>query len=536
MGAAAFKSVPKLPPPPEARTLRTEGDPEDRVTLSRLSGPAPEEGEPRDQVTLSPQGEAALGGRRRGPGNDYVSQGRSEFNPHEDTPVNANCGPAVVAMALAWADRWPVGPDGQPMTEDEAIEAVRQESYPGTSRATDETAYTGVGDESLGLLRGARSLGLNATSIPNELGAVDGALERGQVVAVLGVPAAAGVSEFQGQHWILVTGTVERDGQTLYVVNDPYAPEGDYSDNAGLLLTRQQLQTYLDSGDTYQALAMGPPDRTQGPPHRPERPTDSARTGSSFDLPADLDRPVGELLSRDWRPAALTPALIEGRELDLQKLRALDPAELEKTEDLPQVRRELLSRALLDEVMVRTGGQATLRNVLAMTYKNETALYRSLDGGVGLEAFGRHLWQASGLDGNLSESELLEFLGTQQGWYGNLGYDRSTGRTSPRWQALEGAQGTPGHYTRLRDDVGSIFSDSNRDWRSGVDSGNVPYTWGNVVPGDRDYDELLQRIQRGDFGNGSDQVCWAYHVVDPASGLDYIYFVVTENQPWRIGK
>ena len=233
------------------------------------------------------------------------------------------------------------------------------------------------------------------------------------------------------------------------------------------------------------------------------------------------------MISDDWVPSTLSQEELQS--LDLDKLRALDPQEMSKVDI--QTRRELWSRDLYldleDKFMEEQGRPPTLSETLSMVYKSETGPFRHADGGAGKEAFARHFFEIIGEEGELSEQEFFKFLGTQHAWYARQGHVDS----------LSGSGSS--HYSNYQEDVGDMLGDPGEAWRHGIGDGNQPYTWGNVYPGDRHYNQLVAMANNPQAqGKDSDEVVFARHLQGTTADgreYDYVYFIVTYNQPWRIG-
>lgn len=210
-----------------------------------------------------------------------------------------------------------------------------------------------------------------------------------------------------------------------------------------------------------------------------------------------------------------------------------------------QAKRENRSKFLFDAVAkdfeTRLSRLPTYGEVLEMTYMNETGLYRNIDGGIGLEAFARHLWEACKPGPGCDTARFFKFLGTQQGWYrwSTLPEDAPpTGVTD-----LFGLYGKKTFFaSQYPQDIERIFTEAG--WRSGRVEGR-PYTWGNIknVPECPDYAKAKTAIESSSFGSGPDTVTWGqivplgtenphYDPSDPSSSakVDYAFVVVAPGQ------
>ncbi|MBI2265658.1 MAG: C39 family peptidase [Armatimonadetes bacterium] len=220
-----------------------------------------------DEAPTDPPLRDALGGD---PASYYLSQLRSPHNPNEDQlNKNRNCGPASLAMVLKAFGAEP--PDlKNPGDTNEFIEKTRLAMGGGT----DESVGTTVDM----VIDGAVKSGLNARKLKDSsLDEIDKALAAGELVVAPGVPKNGNFSwdRFSGGHLLAVVGKTERDGQTYYIINDPYStrdPKTGERDYGPHLVTPEQLSAYL----TGPGAAISKP-RPELPPAGPTVPGKGSR-------------------------------------------------------------------------------------------------------------------------------------------------------------------------------------------------------------------------------------------------------------------
>lgn len=159
------------------------------------------------------------------PASFYMTQNQTEFNP--EGSINANCGPASLAMAaLAFGKN----PPGTSKDDPEGlIRSVRKEM----TGNEDIHELTGVDD----VTRGAEALGMSAAPV-GSVDAVNSALDSGQMIIAGGDPSA--YSSGSGGHFVLITG---RSADGGYVMNDPA-----YTGKPGVVLTPQQFESFFGGG------------------------------------------------------------------------------------------------------------------------------------------------------------------------------------------------------------------------------------------------------------------------------------------------
>ena len=159
------------------------------------------------------------------PASFYLTQNATDWNPNGS--INANCGPASLAMAAA---AFGLLPEGTSMADPEnLIETVREKM----TGNRDIHQLTGDGD----VMNGAQALGMNSRPVAS-ISEVDQALAKGEMVVAGGDPSA--YSNGSGGHFVLITG---RDASGGYVMNDPA-----YTGQPGVVLTPEQFAGFFGSG------------------------------------------------------------------------------------------------------------------------------------------------------------------------------------------------------------------------------------------------------------------------------------------------
>lgn len=183
--------------------------------------------------TPSPLGrDTFVSSLRRDPNSYFMSQIRdARWNP-EATQGNTNCGPTSLAMALKALGLTPPGltnPNSAEMWIDKTRRAMEG----------DENDFKLTSDDDV--LQGALRSGAKAAKV-HGLSEVEGALARGQLVALAGNPVGYGnrlgrdqYQSFNGGHFILVTG---QQGDR-FTINDPLSRVGSLS------VSRAELAAYM---------------------------------------------------------------------------------------------------------------------------------------------------------------------------------------------------------------------------------------------------------------------------------------------------
>jgi hypothetical protein len=222
----------------EASTSAVEGPAARAPKASAAPSASPARSAPAAQVTSPAPARSAPGAGGSAtsstdaldPASFYLTQNQSEYNP--EGSINANCGPASLAMAaLAFGKN----PPGTSKDDPEGlIRAVRKQM------TGNEDVHELTGDDDV--TRGAQALGMSAAPA-NSVEAVNAALDAGQMVVAGGDPSA--YSSGSGGHFVLITG---RSADGGYVMNDPA-----YTGKPGVVLSPDKFAAFFGGG-----VAVGP--------------------------------------------------------------------------------------------------------------------------------------------------------------------------------------------------------------------------------------------------------------------------------------
>jgi predicted chitinase len=177
-------------------------------------------------------------GTGQNPNDYFITQSWSEgYNPNGQ-PTSANCGPASLAMALKAFGLVPPGASGVPTSpagNEAYMNAARQAMKPGSGSHDSTNVYN--------VLNGAIASGADAELIEGQAG-LDQALAEGKLVSLAGNPVAYNgrfpdMFQYDGGHFILVTGVSGQSPNKQYQINDPLSHAGSVT------ISEAELQQYM---------------------------------------------------------------------------------------------------------------------------------------------------------------------------------------------------------------------------------------------------------------------------------------------------